>query len=107
MSAALTEERSNNPFSRFCHKATIDHHDIDSQESDLILADILSQELVTLECLSRAEPPENVFATRKIAPKMSSLNLLQHVIEHHCWTEVVHNHLSAAIQKPASDTSPL
>ena len=66
MSAILTEERSNNPFSRFCHKATIDHHNIDSQESDLILADILSQELVTLEC-SRAEPPENVFETMKIA----------------------------------------
>ena len=67
MSAVLTEERSNNPFSRFCHKATVDHHNIDSQESDLILADILSQELVTLECCSRAERPENVFETRKIA----------------------------------------
>ena len=29
---------------------------------------------------------------------MSSLNLLQYVIEHHCRTEVVNNHLSAAIQ---------
>ena len=67
MSAVLTEERSNNPFSWFCHEATIDHHNIDSQESDLILADILSQELVTLECCSGAEPPENVFETRKIA----------------------------------------
>ena len=67
MSTILTEERSNNPFSRFCHKATIDHHNIDSEESDLILADILSQDLVTLECCSRAGLLENVFETRKIA----------------------------------------
>ena len=26
MSAVLTEERSNNPFSRFCHKVTFDQH---------------------------------------------------------------------------------
>ena len=67
MSTVLTEERGNNPFSQFRHKTTNDHHNIDSQESDLILADILSQELVTLECCSRAEPPENVFETMKIA----------------------------------------
>ena len=67
MTAVLTEKRNNNPFSWSCHKDTIDHHNIDSQESDLILADILSQELVTLECCSRAEPLENVFETRKIA----------------------------------------
>ena len=35
------------------------------------------------------------------------LNLLQYVNEHHCGTEVFNNHLSAAIQNPASDTSPL
>ena len=51
MSTVLTEERGNNPFSRFRHKTAIDHQDIDSQESDLILADVLCQELVTLECL--------------------------------------------------------
>ena len=67
MSTVLTEERGNNPFCRFRHKTIIDHHNIDSQESDLILADILSQELVTLECCSRPEPPDNVFETRKIA----------------------------------------
>ena len=35
MSIVLTEERGNNPFSRFRFKTAIDHQDIDSQESDL------------------------------------------------------------------------
>ena len=67
MSIVLTEERCNNPFSRFRLKTAIDHQDIDSQESDLILAGVLCQELLTLECCTRAEPTENVFETRKIA----------------------------------------
>ena len=67
MSTVLTEERGNNPFSRFRHKTAIDHQDIDSPENDLILADVLSQELVTLECCTRAEPTENMFGSRKIA----------------------------------------
>ena len=50
MSIVLTEERGNNPFSRFRLKTAIDHQNIDSQESDLILADVLCQELLTLEC---------------------------------------------------------
>ena len=51
----------------FVTKTTIDHQDIDTQESDLILADVLCQELVTLECCTRAEPAENMFETKKIA----------------------------------------
>ena len=96
MSAFLTEERSNNPFSWFCHKATIDHHNIDSQESDLILADILSQELVTLECCSRAEPPENVFETRKIARYLEDVISEPSPIRFwdHCRTEVDNNHVT-------------
>ena len=67
LSTVLTEERGNNPVSRFRHKTAIDHQNIDSQESDLILADVLCQELVTLECCTRAEPTENMFEMRKIA----------------------------------------
>ena len=67
MSTVLTEERGNNPFSRFRHKTATDHQDIDSQESDLILATVLCQELVTLECCTRAEPTEHMFGSRKIA----------------------------------------
>ena len=67
MSTVLTEERGNIPFSRFRHKTAIDHQDIDSQESDLILADVLCQELVTLEGCTTREPTENMFETTKIA----------------------------------------
>ena len=67
MSTVLTDERGNNHFSRFRHKTATDHQDIDSQESDLILADVLCQELVTLECGRRAEPTENMFETMTIA----------------------------------------
>ena len=66
MSTVPNEERGNNPFSRFPQKNSHDHQDIDSQESDLILAG-LCQELVTLECCTGAKPTENVFETKKIA----------------------------------------
>ena len=67
MSTVVTEERGSNPFSRFRRKTAIDHQDIDSQESDPILADVLCQELVILECCTRRETNENMFETRKIA----------------------------------------
>ena len=108
MSTVLTEERGNDPFSRFRHKTAIDHQDIDSQESDLILTEILSQELVTSSGRERSQLKTCLKRGKSLViAKMSSLNLLQYVTEHHCRTEVVNNHLSAAIQKPASDTSPL
>ena len=58
MTTVLNEERGNSAFSRFRQKTAIDHQDIDSQESDLILADLFCQELVTLERCTRAEPTE-------------------------------------------------
>ena len=89
MSTVLAEERGNNPFSRFRHKSAIDHQDIDSQESDLILADVLCQELGTLECCTRAEPTENMFETRKTAYGREDVISEPSVrCEHHCRTEV-------------------
>ena len=67
MSTLLTEERGNNLFSRFRHKSAIDHQDIDSQESDLILADVLCQELVPSSAARERSLTENMFETRKIA----------------------------------------
>ena len=96
MSTVLTEERGNNPFSRFRHKTAIDHQDIDSPDSDLILADVLCQELVTLECCTRAEPTENMFGSKKllVIAKMSSLNISQYVTEQHLRTEAFNNQRS-------------
>ena len=63
----LNEERSNSAFSRFRQKTAIDHQDMDSQESDLILSDVLCQELVNLERCTRAGPTEHMFGSRNIA----------------------------------------
>ena len=87
MSTVLTEERGNNPFSRFRHKTAIDHQDIDhqdidSQESDLILADVLCQ-LKT--CLKRgkllviakmSQRTKHIFDARKTVQHLASLKIL-------------------------------
>ena len=62
----LTEERSNNPFSRHRHETAIDHQEINCEESDLALPDIFSQELESLASSTRTEPTKNVFEARKI-----------------------------------------
>ena len=66
VSTMLTEERSNNPFSRLCHETGIEHQDINCKECYLALADILSQELETLASSTRTEPSKNVFEARNI-----------------------------------------
>ena len=108
MSTILTEERDHNPFPRFRYKTAIDHQDIDSQENDLILDDVLCQEFVTSSGARERSQLKTCLKRGKllVIAKMSSLNLLQYVNKHHFRTEVFTNQLSAAIQKPASDTSP-
>ena len=61
----LTEERSNNPFTRLRHETAFDHQDINRLEGNLALADIFCQELESLASCTRAEPSKNQFEARK------------------------------------------